>query len=306
VQPADAGGYTLLVTNLARALTSTVATLTVISRAAITLQPPSQTNIAGSTASFTVSATGTPPLAYQWRFKGAKLADGGQFSGATTSTLTISNVQPANAGSYTVQVTGLLGSVLSVTATLTVFEQPSITAQPASRTNTVGSTATFSATATGTGPLSYQWQLNGLALSNGGRISGATTRALTITKVQPADAGGYTLLVTNVLREVGNSIDYACTSAVATLTVLAPKKPGSVLPSPLTITGIGVLRDKTVQLSVNALPNRSSRIEASIDLVNWTALTGTLTQSGTARFIDMDATNFPSRFYRAVSTPQDP
>ena len=91
---------------------------------------------------------------------------------------------------------------------------PAITAQPQSLTNVAGMTANFSATATGSAPLDYQWQLNGLNLTSGGRISGATSNTLAIASVQPADAGSYTLVVSNAAGVV--------TSAVATLTVSGP------------------------------------------------------------------------------------
>ncbi|MGO8675720.1 MAG: choice-of-anchor tandem repeat GloVer-containing protein [Limisphaerales bacterium] len=294
-QPTDAGAYSLLVTNAAGAVTSTIAVLTVISPPAIAVQPAGVTNIAGTTAFFTVSATGTRPLSYQWRFKGSALTDGGQFSGSATPTLAVNNVQSTNAGNYTVQVTNSAGSVVSAAAMLTVLVPPSITAQPASRTNAVGKTAAFSATATGTAPLSYQWRFNGLDLTDGGNISGSATRALTITNAQPANAGAYCLLVTNTAG--------AATSAVSVLTIIGPAKPEIVSALPLTITGIEFLPNKGVQLSVNALPSRACRLEVSADLVNWTSLTNMPTQSGTSQFIDLDATNCPSRFYRVRLTP---
>src|SRR5205823_8750816 len=109
-----------------------------------------------TTALFNVSANGTAPLGYQWQFNGASLA------GANTPSLTISNVQPvADEGSYTVVVTNSAGAITSAVATLTVLVPPSITAQPQSRTNISGTTAVFNVSASGAGPLSYQWQLNG-------------------------------------------------------------------------------------------------------------------------------------------------
>ena len=175
---------------------------------------PQSLGVPGSTALFTVTATGTAPLSYQWLFNGSTLANGGQFSGVNSSTLSINNAQPANAGGYTVVVTNSLGSVTSAVAVLTVLVPPAITAQPQSVTTVTGTTAIFSATATGSAPLSYQWQLNGVNLANGGRISGATTNTLTIANVQPADAGNYTLVVSNPAGAV--------TSVVATLTVSGP------------------------------------------------------------------------------------
>ena len=86
----------------------------------ITTQPADQTVTAGQTATFTVAATGDEPLSYQWKKDGNDLSDGGRISGAATATLTISNAQASDAGSYTVVVSNSTGSVTSNAATLTV------------------------------------------------------------------------------------------------------------------------------------------------------------------------------------------
>ncbi len=90
-------------------------------------------------------------------------------SGAITASLTLTNVQPTNAGNYDVVVTNAAGSVTSQVAVLTVVQPntpPSITAQPQSRTNVVGTIASFSVTATSTVPLAYQWQKDGVPIAN--------------------------------------------------------------------------------------------------------------------------------------------
>jgi uncharacterized repeat protein (TIGR03803 family) len=84
----------------------------------IVSQPASTTNYAGTTASFTVGATGAAPLSYAWYFGTNLLA------GQTNSTLTLSSVGPSNVGSYQVTVTNLGGSTNSIPATLTVLYQP--------------------------------------------------------------------------------------------------------------------------------------------------------------------------------------
>ena len=114
VQTNDAGSYSVVVTNLAGSVTSVVATLTVIVPPGITTQPQNQTVVLGQNAAFSVVASGTAPLSYQWRFNGTAL------SGSTSSALALSNVQTNDAGSYSVVVTNLAGSVASVVATLTV------------------------------------------------------------------------------------------------------------------------------------------------------------------------------------------
>ncbi len=117
VQTTNAGSYTIVVSDYSGAVTSSVATLTVSGvniAPSITTQPQSVTNSQGQNANFTVTATGTAPLNYQWRFTGTNI------SGATDSGYTRTNTQAADAGSYTVVVTNIAGSVTSAVATLTV------------------------------------------------------------------------------------------------------------------------------------------------------------------------------------------
>ncbi|HOC57775.1 MAG TPA: choice-of-anchor Q domain-containing protein, partial [Verrucomicrobiota bacterium] len=84
----------------------------------IAASPQDQTVSVGDTATFTVTASGTPPLFYQWRFNGTDLA------GQTTTALSLSNVQTTQAGSYTVVVTNAAGSVTSAAGVLTVVLPP--------------------------------------------------------------------------------------------------------------------------------------------------------------------------------------
>ncbi|MCX6874715.1 MAG: immunoglobulin domain-containing protein [Verrucomicrobia bacterium] len=87
-------------------------------------QPVSRTNVIGTTATFIVTATGTPPLSYQWRRNGANLSNDGNISGTGTATLALANVQPADASDYSVVVADAYGSVTSTSATLAVIAGP--------------------------------------------------------------------------------------------------------------------------------------------------------------------------------------
>jgi len=89
----------------------------------ITAPPISQIITAGTDASFYVGASGSPPPAFQWKHNGKTIANGGEFSGAATPTLTINNVQAKDAGTYTVNVSNSKGST-SASATLTVEPAP--------------------------------------------------------------------------------------------------------------------------------------------------------------------------------------
>jgi len=86
----------------------------------LTTQPQSQAVSSGGTVSFTVAASGTAPLSYQWRKDEVNLSDGGNVSGAATPLLTLSNVQSTDAGSYDVVVSNAAGPVPSLAAQLTV------------------------------------------------------------------------------------------------------------------------------------------------------------------------------------------
>jgi phospholipase/lecithinase/hemolysin len=171
----------------------------------ITNQPTSITNVAGTTATFSVGVTGIPPLAFQWWYSGngltyPRVSD-------TNASLTLSNVQAYSAaGSYWAVVTNLQGSVTSAVATLIVRTPPRIGIQPANQTASLFADARFSVVAAGDEPLNYQWRLNGADLP-------ATTNSmLTITNIQLSDSGGYDVVVTNSYGSV--------TSQVATLTIV--------------------------------------------------------------------------------------
>ncbi|HKS36995.1 MAG TPA: PA14 domain-containing protein, partial [Verrucomicrobiae bacterium] len=198
-QASDAGGYTVVVTNLSGSVTSQVATLTVDLSPKIAVQPASVTVFPGQPASFSVTATGADPLGYQWRLAGAEIA------GAVLSNYNIAVTQPSDLGNYDVVITNSSGSLTSSVAVLSFFPAPTITAQPQNQTSPMGNSATFSVTATGTA-LNYQWQLDGAD------ISGATNSSLTISGLTLAQSGGaYRAIVSNGSGSV--------TSAVATLTV---------------------------------------------------------------------------------------
>ena len=165
----------------------------------INAQPQSLTTLTGSNATFSVTAVGTAPLHYQWRKNAVNI------TGATSASYTISSVTVADAGSYSVIVSNEAGSVTSNNAVLTVTSAPVITNQPDNITVIQGSSASFSVTATGTAPLSYQWRKDGI------NISGATNSSYTISSASSADAGTYSVVVSNAYGSV--------TSNNATLTV---------------------------------------------------------------------------------------
>lgn len=194
VQTAQAGVYSVVITNIYGSVTSVVATLTV-QDPFINAQPNSQFAPAGETASFYCDAGGTPPLSFQWFKDGASLTDGGNISGAQTATLTVSNVVASDAGRYSVVISNTNSSLSSATAVL-VVQDPFIAVQPWSQFVNVGNLAEFSVVAHGT-DLTYQWVKDGVPLSDGGNISGAHTPTLTLNAVAGSDAGFYSAFVSN-------------------------------------------------------------------------------------------------------------
>lgn len=126
VQPGQAGDYRVVVANLAGSVTSAVATLSVeVAAPVITAPPTNLTVVQGQSAQFTVTATGSLPLAYQWFFNETNL-----LVGATASTLSFTNVQPPQVGSYLVRVTNSVGAVTSPPALLLIAGMPSYTNEP--------------------------------------------------------------------------------------------------------------------------------------------------------------------------------
>ncbi len=180
----------------------------------ITQQPQNQSVNSGQTATFSVTTTGTAPLNYQW-YQGTTAIGGAMSSSYTTPTTNQTN----SGETFYVTVSNSAGSVTSSTATLTVNSgttKPSITQQPQNQTVNVEQTATFSVTATGTAPLTYQWYQGTTA------IGGATSSDYTTPTTTQANSGE-TFYVT-----VSNSAGTA-TSNTATLTVLNPTSSVNVL-----------------------------------------------------------------------------
>lgn len=157
----------------------------------IQLQPLTQTPHLHWSVSFVVAAGGIPAPAYQWFFNGNFI------DGATNGLLQLTDVQGAQAGGYYVVVTNGLGSVTSLVATLSV-EDPFINSQPSSQYGQAGVNVSFYVDAGGTDPLTFQWFKNGVSLTDGGNVSGSQTTTLTLTNVTGADAGWFSVLVTNV------------------------------------------------------------------------------------------------------------
>lgn len=224
-------------------------------RPAITTAPVGQTVDPGANVTFTAAATsGTSPLLYQWKLNGKNIP------GATSSTLTVSNVGAAQAGDYVVNASNPSGGTWSPAATLVVRTAPLITVPPQSVTTNLGSTVAFTVTAVGSGPLTYQWKQNGSDLAD------ATNAVLTLLNVLAPQLGDYTVAVGNPF---GTNL-----SASATLSIIGLAQPPKLS---IRLSGANVvLSYPTADGAGYALNSASSLVKP----ITWQPATGTFGTNG--------------------------
>jgi hypothetical protein len=228
--PSVAGqlSYQLVATSSCGNDTSSVATISINQATGITAQPQAVVACDGTIATFNVTAVGTGTISYQWRFNGTPI------TGATSASYSIPAVAAANAGQYSVVVSAACGSVTSANAQLIVNVLTTISSQPVNATICDSTLLNLSVTASGTAPISYQWQFNGSP------ISGATAASYSDAIATVAESGQYTVQVTGFCSIL--------TSTAATVVVL-PKTwittqpvsyTGCALnPTSLSVTGLG-------------------------------------------------------------------
>ncbi len=189
----------------------------------IQVNPQSQTVCSPGVPSvqFTVSATGTGGLSYQWLKNNNPLANGGHYSGVTTSQLTVAPVDASDLGVYRAEVTDSNGTTPSEEALLTMYAAPTITTNPQTQLITAGDNVNFTVAAssavTPSPALDYQWQRDEVNLVDDGvNVVGATTPTLTLNGVTVLDSGARLRAV--VTDTCGQSVN----SVAATLLVLEP------------------------------------------------------------------------------------
>jgi hypothetical protein len=236
----------------------------------INQQPQSLNVNAYDTASFSVGASGgASPLNYQW------LLDGTNLPGATSSTLTVTNVMQSDLGDYSVSVSDIFNTNTSSIATLSMY--PFILTPFTGAVTYWGTNISFSVDAWGTGPLTYQWYDNSTA------IFGATNNSLSFTNVQFTDAGLYTVVVGGALGSVTNT-------------------PASIVVNPASVS-IGLYPGITISgvVGVSYAIQRTTNLS---DTNSWTTVTDlTLTQP-VQIWVDTNInTSLPSNphnFYRVL------
>ena len=198
----DSGAsYAVVVSNNKQSatLTSSAAVLTVVppSVPSIVSSPADASVVAGQSAQFNVTATGSPVLTYQWLKNGVPIA-GAVSTGSAGSTYTTPVLTVADSGSnYSAQVSNSAGQAVSGTAKLTVGAgaAPRILSQPRSAAVAEGQAISFSVLASGAAPLHYQWQRDGAPV-------GTDDSTLVLSAVQSSDAGSYTVVVKNAISSL--------------------------------------------------------------------------------------------------------
>jgi hypothetical protein len=339
LQPTQAGLYQVLVMNNSGFVASSNANLTVRIPANITQHPQSQSIRAGSNVTFTVSASSSTPISYQWFFNGAPIP------GATSPFLTINGVTNVNEGTYLVQVADAVGPIFSSPAFLRVLITPYLQspAPPLNISAVVGEPLTLGVQYVGTLPVWTRWRL--FRASGGGTILVDQTNSASSSfysfVVNTNSAGAYTVILTNV---AGGSQSFAWTNAI--LTVLTDSNTNGIpdvweatyFGSPTGVTnrdadsdGDGLSNweeyragtdptDPTSYLKVtrispaggariefNAVSNRTYSVEFKdgIDTALWTRLVDVLARGTNWAAAVVDPSPGTNRYYHLV-TPKQP
>ena len=223
--------------------------LTTYHASAITNQPTGKAGTSGGNATFGVGAVGNGMLSYQWLMNGTNV-----LTGATNTTLTLSNLSGANLGNYSVIVsdsTPDFSSVTSSVAALTGNFPPVITSQPVDQSVATASNAIFTVGENGTAPLTNRWCFN-----TNTSLPWATGASLTITNAQATNTGNYFVIVSNKYGAV--------TSAVVALTLDLPptitNQPAGLTVNAGSNTGFAVGVSGTPPLNYSWWLNGTNRI----------------------------------------------
>lgn len=281
----NSGDYFVIVSNSLGSVTSSVATLTVTLPLAIRSQPQSQLVNIGADALFSVDASGTPPLTYQWRFNTTN-----QIPGATEATLLITNVTDADAGAYSVLVSGTT-SLASTDAWLAVNHLPVLT------------------------PVALPWMPTLGAKIKIAELLGTDVDgdAVTLDSLDSTSAQGGTVTIqdewvayTPPAGLTGNdSFEYRVTDGRGGFT------PGSVTlvyrpdEAPTMNLQIALLGDGGILLLCSGIPSHMYEVQYTDDLSQgWqTIATRVADEFGSFQYIDTRLPSVPARLYRTKSLP---
>lgn len=270
VGASDAGSYTVTATNSVGAVISNAFRVTV--RPAFAPQIQSISNSlsvkAGESFSLSVSATGTPPLSFQWKKDGVAIAS------EVSSYFYRSPAQTIDAGSYTVVVSNAQGSATSqaVVVSVSAAQPPVITSHPQSQAIALQGYLSLSVGVSGTQPFTYQWKKDGVDLT------GATSSSYWNNSMTAAVAGSYTVMVGNAQG--------SATSEPAVITLLPAQAP-VILQQP---ASQNLVAGTSLSLSVSVRAQPSATYQWSKDGV---ALPGAISSYyGKSNIASSDAGNY--------------
>jgi hypothetical protein len=289
--------YRAVFTGPGGSATSSAATLTVGAPPVLTTQlPPSITCVAGTTVTLTIQYTSSTPVTVQWQ---VSTNGGGTFStisGANSNTLTLPCTPSIDGNEYRPVITNQFGSFAGSPVTIHVTTPLAITIQPANASVTVGSTATFTAGASGSPVPAVQWQVStngGSTFTNDTTDAGNTTGILTVANATLPQSG-------NEYRAVFTNSAGSATTSAATLTVTGVAPAVTTQPANASVTA-GAAATFTAAASGTPAPTVQWQVSTngggtfSNDTTDAGATTGTLTVSATT-------TSESGYEYRAVFT----
>jgi hypothetical protein len=249
------------------------------------IQPIGETNNLVKPIVLYSLVSGTPPISYQWMKNGTAVTNYVFLSGANTPTLNLS-VPSANRGDFTLVASNAFGYTTSQVATVIPIG-PTIVGQPVSVTTNAGATVSFSASATGQAPLSYQWFKEGVPLSDGGNISGALSTTLTLSNVGAGAAGSYYMIASNSVSTAG--------SATVSLTVTGATNNPPTIVAGTAGWGPG---GSGFGFDVAAEADQTVAVDTSTNLIDWVPLFTNIVISSPIHFNDANAVTNQTGFYR--------
>jgi hypothetical protein len=210
VTASHVGTYHVVLTNAYLSVTSNPAMLSLNPAAAplFTRHPTGAVVRVGSNVTFQAFAVGTTPIDYTWTRNGQAL-------GAAGASLTLTNVQTADAASYVAIATNNFGTATSLVAVLTVDAKPRILVEPMDLVVSPGVSTNLSVVADGP-DLAFAWWHNGLPVTQG------TTETLSITNAGPAERGSYQVVLTNTFGSITSRLASLTFDSNALAIVLQP------------------------------------------------------------------------------------